>query len=34
MLVRDPLGIQMAMAAVGLWVLGYVAIRKLTNVEY
>jgi tight adherence protein B len=34
MLVRDPLGIQMAMAAIGLWVLGYIAIRKLTNVEY
>jgi tight adherence protein B len=33
-LVRDPLGIQMAMAAVGLWVIGYFAIRKLTDVEY
>lgn len=33
-LVRDPLGMQMAMAAIGLWVLGYFAIRKLTNVEY
>jgi len=33
-LVRDPLGIQMAAAAVGLWVLGYLAIRKLTDVEY
>jgi tight adherence protein B len=33
-LINDPLGVQMAMAAVGLWVLGYLAIRKLTNVEY
>jgi tight adherence protein B len=33
-LVNDPLGIQMAVAALGLWVLGYLAIRKLTNVEY
>jgi tight adherence protein B len=33
-LVRDPLGVQMAMAAVGLWVIGYLAIRKLVNVEY
>jgi tight adherence protein B len=33
-LVRDPLGVQMAMAAVGLWVLGYLAIRKLVDVEY
>jgi tight adherence protein B len=33
-LVRDPLGIQMAAAAVGLWVLGFLAIRKLTDVEY
>jgi tight adherence protein B len=33
-LVRDPLGIQMAVVAVGLWAVGYLAIRKLTNVEY
>ncbi|MEO5823192.1 MAG: type II secretion system F family protein [Vicinamibacteraceae bacterium] len=33
-LVNDPLGIQMAVAAVGLWVVGYLAIRKLTDVEY
>ncbi len=33
-LVRDPLGIQMVAAAGGLWVLGFVAIRKLVNVEY
>jgi tight adherence protein B len=34
LLVRDPLGVQMALAAVGLWVVGYLAIRRLTNVEY
>jgi tight adherence protein B len=33
-LVQDPLGVQMSAAAVGLWVLGYLAIRKLVNVEY
>ena len=33
-LVRDPLGVQMAVAAVGLWVIGYLAIRKLVDVEY
>ena len=33
-LIRDPLGIQMALAAVGLWVVGYLAIRQLVNVEY
>ena len=33
-LVNDPLGIQMAVAAFGLWVIGYLAIRKLTDVEY
>ena len=33
-LVRDPLGIQMAGVAFALWVLGYLAIRKLTDVEY
>ena len=33
-LVRDPLGIQMAVAAVGLWVVGFLAIRKLVDVEY
>jgi tight adherence protein B len=34
MLVNDPLGIQMAVAALGLWVIGYLAIRKITDVEY
>jgi tight adherence protein B len=34
MLVRDPLGIQMAAAALALWVVGYLAIRKLVDVEY
>ena len=34
MLVRDPLGIRMGLTAFGLWVLGYFAIRKLTDVEY
>jgi tight adherence protein B len=34
MLVRDPLGIQMTFAALALWVIGYLAIRRLTNVEY
>jgi len=33
-LVRDPLGIRMGLTAFGLWVLGYLAIRKLTDVEY
>ncbi len=33
-LVNDPLGGQMGLAALGLWVLGYLAIRKLTDVEY
>jgi tight adherence protein B len=33
-LVNDPLGIQMVVVALGLWVLGYLAIRKLTDVEY
>ena len=33
-LVNDPLGIQMAVVALGLWVLGYLTIRKLTDVEY
>ena len=33
-LVRDPLGIRMAAAAVGLWVVGFLAIRKLVDVEY
>ena len=33
-LVRDPLGIQMAVVALGLWVLGYLTIRKITDVEY
>jgi tight adherence protein B len=34
LLVNDPLGIQMTMAALGLWLLGYLAIRHLVNVEY
>jgi tight adherence protein B len=33
-LVRDPLGIQMGVAAIVLWILGYLAIRRLVNVEY
>lgn len=33
-LVKDPLGVQMGFAAVGLWLIGYLAIRKLVNVEY
>ena len=33
-LVNDPLGVKMALVALGLWVLGYLAIRKLTDVEY
>lgn len=33
-LVNDPLGIQMMVGAFGLWVLGYLTIRKLTDVEY
>jgi tight adherence protein B len=33
-LVNDPLGSQMGLVALGLWVLGYVTIRKLTDVEY
>jgi len=33
-LVNDPLGVQMAAGAFGLWVLGYLTIRKLTDVEY
>ena len=33
-LVRDPLGIQLMAVAFVLWLLGYVAIRRLTDVEY
>jgi tight adherence protein B len=33
-LVRDPLGVQMVAAAIGLWVVGFLAIRKLVDVEY
>jgi tight adherence protein B len=33
-LVRDPLGLQLAAAAAGLWVVGFLAIRKLVDVEY
>ena len=34
MLVNDPLGVRMAGVAFCLWGLGYLAIRKLTDVEY
>lgn len=33
-LVRDPLGVQMGITALLLWVIGYLIIRRLTNVEY
>jgi tight adherence protein B len=33
-LVRDPLGVQMASAAFVLWVVGYLIIRRLVDVEY
>jgi tight adherence protein B len=33
-LVNDPLGVQMAMVALLLWVIGYLIIRRLVNVEY
>ena len=33
-LVRDPLGIQMGASAIGLWVVGFLVIRKLVDVEY
>ncbi len=33
-LVRDPLGIQMAIGAGVLWLLGYFAIRRIVDVEY
>ena len=33
-LVTDPLGIRMGVVAFGLWVVGYLTIRKLTDVEY
>jgi tight adherence protein B len=33
-LVNDPLGIRMGLVAFALWVLGYLTIRKLTDVEY
>jgi tight adherence protein B len=34
LLVRDPLGSQMGAVALGLWVVGYLTIRKLVDVEY
>jgi tight adherence protein B len=34
LLLRDPLGIQMVLAAILLWVIGYFAIRRLVDVEY
>jgi tight adherence protein B len=33
-LVNDPLGAQMAMVALLLWVIGYLIIRRLVAVEY
>ena len=33
-LVRDPLGVRMAAAALALWLIGFLAIRKLVDVEY
>jgi len=33
-LIEDPVGVQMLIAAVGLWMIGYLIIRKLVNVEY
>jgi tight adherence protein B len=33
-LIEDPLGIQLMAAAFVLWLIGYVAIRRLTDVEY
>jgi tight adherence protein B len=33
-LVRDPLGVQMAVAALGLWTLGFLLIRRIVDVEY
>jgi tight adherence protein B len=33
-LINDPLGTQMGLVALGLWVIGYLAIRRLTDVEY
>ena len=33
-LVNDPLGVQMGVVALLLWVMGYLIIRRLVNVEY
>ena len=33
-LIQDPIGVQMLIGAVGLWMLGFLIIRKLVNVEY
>ena len=33
-LIQDPLGIRLMLAAFVLWLLGYFAIRRLTDVEY
>jgi tight adherence protein B len=33
-LIQDPIGVQMIMGAVVLWILGYVIIRKLVSIEY
>jgi tight adherence protein B len=33
-LIQDPLGVQLMMGAVVLWILGYVIIRKLVTIEY
>jgi tight adherence protein B len=33
-LVRDPLGVQMGLAAISLWGVGFLVIRRLIDVEY
>jgi tight adherence protein B len=33
-LIQDPLGAQMMLGAVVLWILGYLVIRKLVSIEY
>jgi tight adherence protein B len=33
-LVKDPLGVHMTFAAIGLWVIGFLVIRRLIDVEY
>ena len=34
LLFQDPLGVQMLIGAVGLWVIGYLVIRRLVAIEY